>query len=282
MKSFFKNFFDKQKIILKPFLKKICIYPIKSLPLVEVSEAKILSSGALEHDREFALFDEDGKFVHAKRSKEIHQIKAKFSNDFNSVNLSTEKISETKFELTENKFINEFFSEHFGFKIFLKQNVAQGFPDDTNSLGPTLVGENSLIEVANWIQKEQNISLSIDELIKRFRPNLIIGEIKAFWEDEFIQGGVIYVGDIMIQGDKATPRCVVPTRDPSNGEILSGFAKIITENRKKTISSNINKNYFEHYYKLCLNTKIPFSESSKILRLSDEIKTESEIWGDFV
>ncbi len=247
-----------------------------------MNQAKILSSGALEHDREFALFDEQGKFVHAKRTKEIHKIFTKFSDDFQFVYLSTDKITETKFELSENKIINDFFSEHFGFKIFMKQNTAQGFPDDGNSNGPTLISENSLIEVRNWILKEQNISLSIEEMVKRFRPNLIIAETKAFWEDELIHGGIIYSGEVMIQGGKATPRCVVPTRDSTTGEAMSGFAKIITENRKKTISPNTNLNYFEHYYKLCLNTKIPFSESSKILKVGDEIKTESETWGDLV
>ena len=54
-----------------PHIAKICVYPIKSLDGVEVRKAKVLQSGALEYDRQFAIFDEQGKYVNAKRYAKI-------------------------------------------------------------------------------------------------------------------------------------------------------------------------------------------------------------------
>jgi uncharacterized protein YcbX len=55
-----------------PYLAGIFIYPIKSLDRIAVTQATILKSGALKHDREFALFDEQGRFVNGKRNAKVH------------------------------------------------------------------------------------------------------------------------------------------------------------------------------------------------------------------
>jgi len=59
-----------------PHLSQIAIYPIKSLGPVFVKSARLLNSGGLEHDREFALFDKDGKYVNAKRTAQFHFLTA--------------------------------------------------------------------------------------------------------------------------------------------------------------------------------------------------------------
>jgi uncharacterized protein len=60
-----------------PHLSKILVYPIKSLDGVEVSQAQILEGGALANDREFAMFDEAGKYVNAKRTEKIHGLRSR-------------------------------------------------------------------------------------------------------------------------------------------------------------------------------------------------------------
>ena len=59
-----------------PYLAGIYIYPIKSLARIAVPHVKILASGALEHDREFALFDLQGKFVNGKRYAKVHLLRS--------------------------------------------------------------------------------------------------------------------------------------------------------------------------------------------------------------
>ncbi len=51
---------------MMPYLAKILLYPIKSLDGVEVEKATILSSGALQYDREFAFVDAQNRFVKLK------------------------------------------------------------------------------------------------------------------------------------------------------------------------------------------------------------------------
>ncbi|MEM6717641.1 MAG: MOSC N-terminal beta barrel domain-containing protein, partial [Cyanobacteria bacterium P01_C01_bin.147] len=64
---------------MTPYLTRIDLYPIKSLDGVTVKTGWLLESGALQHDRAFALFDQAGKFVNGKRFVSIHQVRSRFS-----------------------------------------------------------------------------------------------------------------------------------------------------------------------------------------------------------
>ncbi len=59
-------------------LGRITIFPIKSLDGVDVLEARVLASGALEHDRQFALIDAEGRFVNGKRTEAVHRVRAEY------------------------------------------------------------------------------------------------------------------------------------------------------------------------------------------------------------
>lgn len=57
-------------------LARITIYPVKSLDGMDVPEANVLPPGELEHDRRFAIVDEEGWAVHGKRTPLVHVIRA--------------------------------------------------------------------------------------------------------------------------------------------------------------------------------------------------------------
>jgi len=59
-----------------PRLARIVIYPVKSLDGLSVGEARVLPSGALEHDRQWALFDSHGKWINGKRTPQIHRLRS--------------------------------------------------------------------------------------------------------------------------------------------------------------------------------------------------------------
>lgn len=61
-----------------PRLARILIYPLKSFDAVSVDEARVLPSGALEHDRQFALVDSAGKFINGKRTPKILSLRTDF------------------------------------------------------------------------------------------------------------------------------------------------------------------------------------------------------------
>ncbi len=274
-------FFRKRKPEAKPFLEQIIIYPIKSLDGISVEQIEITSGGSLKHDREFVILDEKETIVNAKRFSSIHKIRAEFNKHISVVKLSSENKTTEKFDLENSKEIEVWLSEFFNFPVFLKRNTETGFPDHTsNAPGPTIVATQTLEEVKTWSSRLMDFSLP--DLVERFRPNLLIGGVPGFFEDQLIGGGILFAGDVSITGISPCPRCVVPTRNPKSGEILSGFAKLLTEMRRETLPDWANPNYFPHFYQLCLNTKIPESESGKFLNVGDKVILESDQWGDII
>ncbi len=77
-------------------VQSISLYPIKSLDPMSVPAARVLSSGALEHDREFALFDEQGNWINGKRDARIHRIRATYDLEDVRVTLSVWTIPRRK------------------------------------------------------------------------------------------------------------------------------------------------------------------------------------------
>jgi len=71
-----------------PRLTGIRLHPIKSLDPVSVHEARIGPGGGLEHDRVWALFSVDGRWVNGKRTAAMHLIRATYAPDLSSVTLA--------------------------------------------------------------------------------------------------------------------------------------------------------------------------------------------------
>ncbi|RLJ70463.1 hypothetical protein BCF55_0738 [Hydrogenivirga caldilitoris] len=248
-----------------PFLARIRIFPIKGLDPVEVQSARIVPSGSLEHDREFALHDEEGNVISGKREKRVHRIRSEVDFETQVFRFKYEgKVYEFTFE--ETKAIEDFFSEVFGYRVFLKRSE-EGFPDDRKAHGPTLVSTATLREIANWFGLEE------ENVRRRFRANLEINGVPAFWED-FLVGEdfpkKFYVGEVLLSGEGISKRCPVPTRDPFTGEELKGFVKTFVEKRKETLPDWSPKSRFEDtFYRLCVNTNVL---EGGILRVGDELR----------
>ncbi len=58
-------------------LRRIEIFPIKSLDGIAVGEARITSGGILENDRVYAIMDGEGKVVNGKRTARVHDLRCK-------------------------------------------------------------------------------------------------------------------------------------------------------------------------------------------------------------
>ena len=63
------------------YLANIFIYPIKSLDGVSQERATMLSSGAIAHDCEWSLFDQEQKFVNGKNNAQVHSIRSSFDSE---------------------------------------------------------------------------------------------------------------------------------------------------------------------------------------------------------
>ncbi|TAF07961.1 MAG: MOSC domain-containing protein [Nostocales cyanobacterium] len=256
-----------------PYLGKILLYPIKSLDGVEVEKATILSSGALQYDREFAIFEDQDKFVNAKRYKKIHFLRANFSLTERVIQLQLPgSNSYAVFDLDqEQEQLAARLSNFFGFAVKLKQNTNMGFPDDTNSPGATVISTATLTEVASWFP-----DMSVEEMRRRLRANIEIGGVPAFWEDRlFTDSGEpvsFQVGDVKFLGVNPCQRCVVPTRDSCLGETYPNFQKIFVQQRQATMPSWVAASRFNHFYALSVNTRLPTSEAGKTIKVGDNIE----------
>ncbi|HID65974.1 MAG TPA: MOSC domain-containing protein [Aquificaceae bacterium] len=249
----------------KPYISRIFIYPIKSLDPMEVESVKIIKKGSLEHDREFAFFDEGGKIVNAKKEKKFHLIRS-FVDFENEIFKFKYKNEMWQFSFSEINKVNEFFSEIFGYKVFLKRNKEGGFPDDRKAHGPTIVSNTTLRTVANWFD------ISEDEVRKRFRANIEIEHVPSFWEDSLV-GKTFKIGGVVVEGVNVSKRCPVPARNPETGEFTKNFSKKFIEFRKKSLPEFSPREVFKDtFYRLCLNTNIPATEWGKEIRIGEEVK----------
>ena len=261
------------EVTMKPFVAHIFIYPIKSLDRVQVEEATILESGALKHDREWALFDERGKFVNGKNNAKVHLLRCVFSDRFQQLSLQIQNTDQkTTFNLhDEPSALEDWLENYFGFPVKLAQNQQSGFPDDTNANGPTVISTGTIEAVASWFP-----GISVEEMRLRLRANLEIGGVPPFWEDRlFAEAGQcvrFQIGDVEFEGINPCQRCVVPVRDPKTGEATDNFQKRFVKRRKETLPDWTVGDRFNHFFRLSVNTNLPPSEAGKVVRKGDEVK----------
>lgn len=256
-----------------PHLAKILVYPIKSLDGVEVPQISLWEGGALAHDREFALLDEKGRFVNAKRTAEIHKIRTAFDLEARMITLWLEGSSAMQsFHLDGDRpALEGWFSDYLGFPITLAQNRHMGFPDDTESSGPTIVSVASLEAIATWF------GISLEESRQRFRANLEIADTFAFWEDQIYdaagEGIPFQIGDLELKSCHPCQRCIVPTRNPWTGDRTVDFQAKFNAHREAALPDGVPRSQFNHFYKLTLNTTVSPSEAGKVLRVGDWVRT---------
>lgn len=257
------------------YLAGIYIYPIKSLDRVALDQATVLESGALKGDRQFAMFDQQGRFINGKRNPKVHLLRAWFDLEARTVRLQGQGSSGLQvFDLTEDRpedrrSLETWLSDFFAQPVQLKANPSAGFPDDTHAPGPTVISTGTLIETADWFP-----SLNTEDMRLRLRTNLEIGDVPPFWEDQLFGNQVVQfqIGQVLLEGVNPCQRCIVPVRDPSTAATYPGFQKIFRTQRQATLPAWTQTARFNHFYRLAVNTRIPASEAGKILGLGNSVK----------
>ena len=238
---------------------------------VEVHEAVALRGGGLAHDREYCLQDQSGLILNSKRLGErLIAIRSEFHFGLGEVVLRSNGKSSLFRMARDRTQLEQWFGEHLGQPVTLSHDAAGGFPDDDEASGPTLVSTATLEETATWFP-----GLTAEEVRRRFRPNLEIGGVPAFWEDRLFvgKGGRVpfRIGDTTIEGVRPCARCTVPPRDSLTGINDGSFAKVFAKRRAETLPAWADRDRFDHFYRLTTNTKIPESEAGKVLQVGDAV-----------
>jgi uncharacterized protein len=245
-----------------------------------VDRAQISTGGALAFDRRWAIVDAGGKVINAKRTAKIQQLRSQFelvntgleSGRRSLIHLQTaDNASIYTFclstELTE---LSQWLSQFFGFSVSLIENTTTGFPDDLNAYGPTIVSTATLETICEWFQ-----DLDLAEVRRRFRTNLELSGVPAFWEDRLFSASEelvsLQVGNVRLYGINPCQRCIVPTRDSITGDVSAKFQQIFMQQRQQTLPVEVNAARFNHFYRLAVNTQIPLTEAGQFLNTGDRL-----------
>jgi uncharacterized protein YcbX len=258
-----------------PHLARIQIHPIKTLDPVEVQTATVGPAGSLGFDRAWAVHSLDGRIVSPTRVSAMHLIRAAYAPDFSQVTLTAPNVSEN-IEPATFAFPGDTEGAAAWFSKFLKQPVmvrhdSNGIPDDRIASGPTIISTASLNAVCEWFPE-----LTIAEARLRFRANLEISGVPAFWEDQLFGAELRSVvrfrlGEVSLEGSYPCIRCPIPARDPLTGAETIGFQKRFTQLRQANLPAWSHADRFEHFYCLATNTRIPSAEAGKHLRVGDAL-----------
>ena len=257
-------------------LARITLFPIKSLDGVTVDQAVVLPSGALKHDRQFALLDERGEFVNAKRTPAIHRLSAALDPNNRVLNVRTRGDAAWRtFRVDADRTaLERWLSKFFTMAVRLVEDAAHGFPDDRDAAGPTVVSTATVQEVAAWFP-----GLAPDDVRRRFRANLEIDGVEPFWEDRLYgepgQGVAFQLGELRLEGVNPCRRCVVPSRSPDDGVVTAEFAKIFAQRRQETLPPWAARSRFDHFYRLAVNTRRNAPAEETVIRVGDELRVLS-------
>jgi uncharacterized protein len=249
-------------------LDRITLFPIKSLDGIDVPSAMIRPSGALQGDREFALIDADGKIVNAKRTGSIQRLRSTFDLAARTMTIGIQTPTDLFHLDTDRPALERWLSDYFGYRVTLIQNTETGFPDDLASPGPTIVSTASLEAVSQWYP-----GTDVAAMRRRFRTNLELTDVPAFWEDQLFDQAEIprrfTIGSVQFHGINPCQRCIVPTRDALTADPTPQFQKTFLTERAASLPIGVNRDRFNHFYRLAVNTRIPPSEAGKPLHQAE-------------
>jgi uncharacterized protein len=252
------------------YVSRLFVYPVKSLDWVDCDRVTILESGALQGDRTWAIYDRNGKFVNGKNNSKIHNLRSEFDLATNTLTLQiSESEPVVKFNLiADQAALCGWLESYFGFPVELRQNLTMGFPDDTVSPGATIVSTATLEAIADWYPE-----LDPADIRRRFRANIELAGVPAFWEDRLFttpDSTVKFkIGEVEFHGVNPCQRCVVVTRDPRTGEPYPKFQKIFVTQRQNTLPSGVERSRFNHYFRLAVNTRLAPTEAGKTIKVGD-------------
>lgn len=254
-----------------PTLSRITVYPIKSLDGIEVSSARVLPSGALEHDRRYTLADEDGKLINTRRVPKLTRLRATYDESLLQVTVHLDGQS-ASFSLREEQVeLARWCGSVLGVECQLLENSSTGFPDDLECPGPTLVSSGSLEEVAGWFPE-----LEVGETRRRFRTNLEVAIAEPFWEDQLMGAAnptrQFRIGATQWRAEKICQRCAVPTLDSYTGKPIEGFAKQFVSRREQSLPASSPREKFDHFYRMTLNTQLDSLNGAEKIRVGDEVE----------
>ncbi|GAA0507250.1 hypothetical protein SAMN04488066_101287 [Halorubrum aquaticum] len=249
-------------------LERLTVYPVKGLDGIDVETTSILDGGTLKHDREFALFDDDGDVINGKRTDRVHDLATDYSPESRTLRVETPDGDAHRFDLDADRTrAAEWFGDFFDTELALRRDASLGFVD-RREMGPSIISTATLETVASWFD-----SMTVEGARRRLRANVEVSGVPAFWEDRFVGEGApgFEVGGVRIEGVTPCGRCVVPERDPDTGDSIPEFRERFVERREATFPEWADPDAFDHLFTLMIIARVPEHDRGETLRVGDDV-----------
>jgi molybdenum cofactor sulfurtransferase len=211
----------------EPHIKKIIVYPIKSCQGFEVDEWPISEYGFL-YDRMFVIYDDKGRSVTLKRNMKLGKINPIINLEKEEIILESPEDNEViSFKISnftnQRWFINEWLSKILEEKVeIVKMEASQNFSNTNQYL---ILNWSSLLDLNYKILNGSRWFYYLPEFVKtkmihlyqpidyiRFRPNIIIGGINSYHEDNISS---IDCNGIILKKEDDCNRCYTTTINPN-------------------------------------------------------------------
>ncbi len=245
------------------------VFPVKALDGIDVEEVEILDGGTVAHDREFALFDDDGEVINGKRTARVHDVRTDFDTESGELAVAPADGESRRFALEDDRErAARWFSEQFGCPVTVRRDTSRGFVD-RREMGPSIVSTATLRTVASWFD-----GLTVEGLRRRLRTNVEVGGVEPFWEDRLVGEGApaVSVGGVRLEGVTPCGRCVVPERDPDTGEPTPEFRSRFVRNRRESFPEWADEGAFDHFYTVTVIARVPEADRGRTLRVGDPVE----------
>lgn len=268
-----------------PHLAHLQRFPVKSLDPEAPASVELGAGGALVGDREWAIVDgpadephdpDDASlsaYVNGKKTDAVHRLRT--SVDLAAATLSVRRAGDPpeetrQFDLDDPAALNDWLSGYFEREVSVRSADDLGFPDRRDASGPTVVSTATLRAVGSWFD------LDLGEARRRFRANVEIGGVPAFWEDRLFadEGEVVAfrVGGATFEGIAPCGRCVVPSRDSATGEAQERFREEFVRRREATSPAWTESDRFDNAYSLAVTTRAPDTERGTVISVGDAVE----------
>jgi hypothetical protein len=281
---------------------ELVAYPLKSNDGVALDRAEVGPAGALRGDRTYALVEAgvdpheasvgaSGGYVNGKSEPAVHGLRASYElaapTDATptAVTLSRPARPETGAAADERRLalpdegdaLAAWVGDYLGYAVDLVREPDGGLPDDRAAPGPTVVSRATLETVAGWFDAVADAT----EMRRRLRPNVVVDDCPAFWEDRLFadHGEAVRfaAGETELLGVNPCQRCVVPSRHPDTGEAVEGFRETFVENRRATLPDWTESDRFDHHFRLMVNTVVPEGQWGETVAVGDRVTIEGTV-----
>ena len=156
--------------------------------------------------------------------------------------------------------------------VTLKQSKKGELLDEPMNSSATVISTSSFAAIQKGFPQ-----LSIDDLRLRFRANIEITGVEAFWEEQLLglrgESKRFRIGDIHLLATGPRARCNVPPRNPETGIPVSGFAKDFVNFRRSNLRNNSMLSEYGHLYYLTVDTLIDLNQIGKTIYKRDPVET---------